>query len=147
MTTIAANVAPKLSALFSGCFKKAMDKKKKIAEGGAEPVPAAGSVVATSSNLTKGDFSGSMEQTRELVKNALITDGRYGKYPYIIATYDDHVFVESDSPSPQPTRFFTVPYKIENGAVKLTEPTEVEKITKFVVKEIAESILKDLLHE
>ena len=148
MTTTTADIAPKLAGRIGECFNTALKKKKKtmgvVEDAGSTPEK----VVATSSNLTKGDFNGSMEQTRDLVKSALVTNGRYGKYPYIIATYSDHVFVESDPSGPgEPTRFYTVPYTIKDNDVTLAEPTEVEKITKFVIKEIAESVLKDLLHE
>lgn len=119
-----------------GISKKAIPKTKKNIR------QEQGDVVAVGSNLTNDLMDGSMEQTRDLLRTALIDAVTYGKNPYIIATFPEYVFIEAtpEYPSNDPVRFFKVLYTIEGDTVKLGTATEIEKETTFIVKEMMEDV-------
>jgi len=132
-----ANVAPNVKPWSFVIPKKKKKKKVGIAEQGIE--------AAKASNLTNNKATGSYEQLKDLIQAELKKDGKFGKFPFIQWTFKDYVFVEADfGGSPLPTKFFKVPYKMEKGVVTLGVPTEVEKVTKFVVKEMAEGLMNQL---
>jgi hypothetical protein len=132
-----AGIPPNFEKYWGAVISKRKKKKVGIAEQGIE--------VAKASNLTNNKAAGSYEHLKELIQAELKKDGKFGKFPFIQWTFKDYVFVEADfGGSPLPTKFFKVPYKIEKGVVTLGVPTEVEKVTKFVVKEMAEGLMNQL---
>lgn len=128
--------------ILNGMLEKKGISKKTIPKTKKNIRQEQGEVVAVGSNLTNDQMDGSMEQTRDLLRTALIDAGTYGKNPYIIATFPEYVFIEAapEYPSNDPVRFFKVPYTIEGDTVKLETATEIEKETKFIVKEVMEDV-------
>lgn len=133
-------------SVFERCLSSVMDKKKKKMM--MMTMEAGGEVVASSSNLTNDGMNGSIEKKMDLIRSSLKDSLLFGKWPRVLATYNDYVFVEAEFDGPKVlTRFFKVPYTMEGDTVKLGTATEIEKVTKFVVKEMTEDIIKGLFVE
>ena len=81
------------------------------------------------------DITGSYEELRNKIRDALVDAGQYGKYPSIAATFPKKIFIQSED-----GRWFEIEYSIEADAVKLGAQRELEKKVEFVIKEWLEKL-------
>jgi hypothetical protein len=63
----------------------------------------------------------------------------YGKYPDVVSTFPDKVFVSTED-----NKYFVINWRLEGDEVKLGTVQEIERQVKFIVKEMAEHVKASL---
>jgi hypothetical protein len=84
-------------------------------------------------------MKGSYEDLREKVRKALVDSQMYGKYPDVVSTFPDKVFVSTED-----NKYFVINWRLEGDEVKLGTVQEIERQVKFIVKEMAERVKASL---
>ena len=100
---------------------------------------AKGEVVASSSGGSLYSMKGSYEDLRDRVRKALVDSQMYGKYPDVVSTFPDKVFVSTED-----NKYFVINWRLEGDEVKLGTVQEIERQVKFIVKEMAEHVKASL---
>jgi hypothetical protein len=100
---------------------------------------AKGEIVATSNGGSLYSMKGSYEDLREKVRKALVDSQMYGKYPDVVSTFPDKVFVSTED-----NKYFVINWRLEGDEVKLGTVQEIERQIKFIVKEMAERVKASL---
>jgi predicted phosphatase len=88
------------------------------------------------------DLTGSYEDLRRKIRDALKEAKKFGEFPSIVATFKDKVFIEVCDSMLNTTRYFEIEYSLGGDKVKITNEKELEKKVEYVLKEWLESISK-----
>jgi hypothetical protein len=129
MADVAVRVTEKCwGKVWAGKRKRRMEMKE-----------AKGEVVATSNGGSLYSMKGSYEDLREKVRKALVDSQMYGKYPDVVSTFPDKVFVSTED-----NKYFVINWRLEGDEVKLGTVQEIERQVKFIVKEMAERVKASL---